>query len=82
MHRLPILPAGASAPVTKVFSGWQNAAVRDGFEPLKAALKALDAALMGEVETAMGNRSRIATGTTAEVESAANSLFSLFDRVG
>ena len=54
----------------------------DGFEPLEPALKARDAALMSEVETAMGKyRSRVNTGTTAEVESAASSLFALFDRV-
>ncbi len=54
----------------------------DGFEPLEPALKVRDAALMSEVETAMGNyRSKVATGKTPEVESAAASLFTLFDRV-
>lgn len=54
----------------------------DGFEPLEPALKVRDAALMSEVETAMGNyRSKVATGTAPEVESSAASLFALFDRV-
>ncbi len=54
----------------------------DGFEPLEPALKVRDAALMSEVETAMGNyRSKVATGTAPEVESTAASLFALFDRV-
>ena len=54
----------------------------DGFEPLEPALKARDAALMSEIETAMGNyRSKVATGTIPEVESTAASLFALFDRV-
>ncbi|MEO7055431.1 MAG: FTR1 family protein [Caldimonas sp.] len=54
----------------------------DGFEPLEPALKVRDAALMGEVETAMGRyRSKVATGTTPEVESTAATLLALFDRV-
>ncbi len=58
------------------------AAYLDGFEPLEPALKARDAALMSEVETAMGNyRSKVANGATAEIESTAASLFTLFDRV-
>lgn len=54
----------------------------DGFEPLEPALKARDVALMSEIETAMGKyRSKVATGTTTEIESTATSLFALFDRV-
>ena len=53
----------------------------DGFEPLEPALKARDAALMGEIETAMGRlRASLANGTVAQAETAQNSLLVLLDR--
>ena len=53
----------------------------DGFEPLEPALKARDAALMGEIETAMGRlRASLANGTVAEAETAQDSLLALLDR--
>ncbi|MEO6747141.1 MAG: cytochrome c/FTR1 family iron permease [Caldimonas sp.] len=75
---LAAIRAGDRAGATRL----ALSAYLDGFEPLEPSLKARDAALMGEVETAMGNyRSKITSGTPAEVESSANSLLALFDRV-
>lgn len=53
----------------------------DGFEPLEPALKARDAALMSEIETAMGAlRAKLASGTVAEAQAAEASLLTLLDR--
>ncbi|MEO6744569.1 MAG: FTR1 family protein [Caldimonas sp.] len=75
--------------LTAVRSGDRAGAMRlalssylDGFEPLEPSLKARDAMLMGEVEMAMGHyRSKVTSGSLADAESAASSLFVLFDRV-
>src|SRR5690606_12625686 len=54
----------------------------DGFEPVEPLVRARDARLMAEVETAMGRlRSKIGTGApVAEVQAQASEVAALLDR--